>query len=202
MLKASHLDYSFWAQTVDTPCYLQNCSFTSTVPHAALYELWTGFKPNLAHLQIFGCQAYAYIPDENRKKLDTKTLKCIFLGYSAPPGIEGYRLYHPETKRVFSSRDVRISNDLILINQYSCYLQHPSSSSKTFNPHIHYSILDHIIQTSGPSKLDSPTTPPDSPPPQPKAPDLPQQETSRKPSPISSPPHQLHLSPHLRAHLR
>ena len=41
----------------------------------------TGDKPDASHHRSFGCTAYAHIPKDERKKLDSKARKCIFLGY-------------------------------------------------------------------------------------------------------------------------
>ncbi|KAJ8639629.1 hypothetical protein MRB53_016323 [Persea americana] len=48
-------------------------------------EAWNGRKPAVDHFKIFGCRAYAKIPDENRKKLDDKGEKCVFLGQQQIP---------------------------------------------------------------------------------------------------------------------
>jgi len=45
-------------------------------------EAWNGRRPDVSHLKIFGCTAYAHIPDEKRKKLDNKGEKYVFLGVS------------------------------------------------------------------------------------------------------------------------
>ena len=67
------------------------------------YEAWSGDRPNVKHLRVFGCIAYAHVPKDERKKLDSKSRKCILLGYGAE--IKGYRLY-VERPKVLHSRDV------------------------------------------------------------------------------------------------
>ncbi|KAL6333263.1 hypothetical protein AAG906_028446 [Vitis piasezkii] len=57
-----------------------------------LNEAWSGRKPTVDHFKIFGCNAYAHIPDEKRKKLDDKGEKC--------------KLFNPLTKKIVTSRDV------------------------------------------------------------------------------------------------
>ena len=56
-------------------------------------------------LKVFGCVAYAHIPDELRKKLDKKVQKCIFVGYSEDT--KAYKLYDPVIRKVIISRDVQ-----------------------------------------------------------------------------------------------
>ena len=65
------------------------------------YETWHGRKPSVAHLCVFGCLAYALVPEQQRSKLDDKHVKCIFVEYGAES--KGYRLYHLQTKRILVS---------------------------------------------------------------------------------------------------
>ena len=61
-------------------------------------------KPDVSNLRVFGCVAYAHIPDHQRKKLDEKSRKCIFVGY--PSGTKGFKLYDLTKKGFIRSRDV------------------------------------------------------------------------------------------------
>jgi hypothetical protein len=67
-------------------------------------EAWTGRKPDVSHLRIFDCKAFAYIPNEKRSKLESKSMPRVFLGYCE--GIKAYRLMCVETKRIIKNRDV------------------------------------------------------------------------------------------------
>ncbi|PNY17673.1 hypothetical protein L195_g014421 [Trifolium pratense] len=53
---------------------------------------------------VFGCIAYAHVPDAQRKKLDPKSIKCIHLGVSEES--KAYKLYDPVQKKIIISRDV------------------------------------------------------------------------------------------------
>jgi len=50
--------------------------------HSTPYEGWFDQKTNLSLFQIFVSTYYVHVPKENMKKLDEKSIKCIFLGYS------------------------------------------------------------------------------------------------------------------------
>ena len=78
------------------------------------YEVWKGYKPNVNHLHIFGCCAYAHIPKDERSKMDPKVKKSIFLEYGI--GVNGYRLFDTDTPKVFHSRDV-IFNEIASISE-------------------------------------------------------------------------------------
>ena len=62
---------------VHTAVYLQNRASANggVSPH----ELYFGKKPNRG---VFGSIAYVHVPKEKRRKLDTKSEKCILVGYS------------------------------------------------------------------------------------------------------------------------
>ena len=53
---------------------------------------------------MFGCLAYAHVPKDVRQTFDSKSRRCIFLGYGTTT--KGYRLYDVKQSKVFYSRDV------------------------------------------------------------------------------------------------
>ena len=55
---------------------------------------------------MFGCEAYAHITKDERRKLDPKSRKSILLGYGEET--KGYRLYDTDNRKVFHSRDVQL----------------------------------------------------------------------------------------------
>lgn len=55
-------------------------------------------------MRVFGCVAYAHVPDTEGKKLDKKAVKLRFLGYAT--NAKGYRLWDEEKRRVLIRRDV------------------------------------------------------------------------------------------------
>jgi hypothetical protein len=67
-------------------------------------EAWSGIKPYVHHFRVFGCLAYAHVPDNHRKKLDSKSIKCVHLGLSEES--KAYKLYDPIEKKIIISRDV------------------------------------------------------------------------------------------------
>eukprot|EP00731_Ephydatia_muelleri_P016374 Em0009g798a len=109
MLIDYHLPHSFWAEAISTAAYLRNRSPTKAVAEMTPYEAWTGKKPQVNGLRVFGCQAFVHIPKDERKKLDSKSRRCIFWGYGVTT--KGYRLYDPLKKKVCYSRDVIFMED-------------------------------------------------------------------------------------------
>ena len=104
MLSDASLPRRFWAEALSTAVYLRNISPTSALVGKTPFEALTNVKPNVEHLRVFGCVAYAHIPKDERQKLDVKSVKCILLGYGSE--CKAYRLYNLEKRVVFYSRDV------------------------------------------------------------------------------------------------
>jgi hypothetical protein len=74
------------------------------------YTLWYGAegKKNriLDYLQPFGRVAYITNRSKLKAKLDPKSFKCIFVGYSDDHSGDTYKFYNPATKQTILSRDV------------------------------------------------------------------------------------------------
>ncbi|KAK4387768.1 Retrovirus-related Pol polyprotein from transposon RE2 [Sesamum angolense] len=109
MLQEKHLPKVFWAEAVYTAVYLLNRCPTKAVQNMTPIEAWSGKKPSAKHLRVFGSICYVHIPIEKRHKLEEKTEKGIFLGYSTQS--KGYRIYNLKTKKLIISRDVEFDED-------------------------------------------------------------------------------------------
>ena len=104
MLSDSGLPKTFWAEALSTATYVQNRAPTVVLGEKTPYEVLNKRKPNVKHLKVFGCEAYAHVPSDERSKLASKSRKCVFLGYSNVT--KGYRLYDLESRKIFHSRNV------------------------------------------------------------------------------------------------
>jgi len=63
-------------------------------------------------LRIFGCPAYSLVDSQKRNKLESKSKKCIFIEFTK--GVKGFRLWDPEKRSVFTSRDVVFDEESML----------------------------------------------------------------------------------------
>lgn len=105
MLSHAGLPHMFWAEAVSSANYISN-----RVPTTALKENKTPFemlykrKPDLSNMRVFGCVAYVHVTEDNRSKLDKRTEKLIFVGYS--DNHKGFRFYNKSSKQVVIRRDV------------------------------------------------------------------------------------------------
>ena len=105
MLSNSSLPVSLWMYALKTTMYLLNMVSSKAV-EKTLFELWTGRKPSLRHLYIWGCQAEIRIYNPQEKKLDTRTISGYFIGY--PVKSKGYIFYCPtHSTRIVETGNVR-----------------------------------------------------------------------------------------------
>lgn len=111
MLFEAKLHKQFWAEAVTTAAYLINRSPSRVLAEVTPYEKWTGNKPNISNLKIFGSKAMVHIPKQSRLKWDRKSRELIFVGYCN--NTKGYRLYDPINKKIVISRDVIFIEKLI-----------------------------------------------------------------------------------------
>src|SRR5277367_4376914 len=97
-----------WGEAMLTASYIVNRLPTSALVSGMIpFEAWHGYKLDVSHLRRWGCIAYAYIPEELRKTLDSKGTKGILVGYHNPPGT--YRIYDPVRKGIISTKDWIVS---------------------------------------------------------------------------------------------
>ncbi|KAG9450499.1 hypothetical protein H6P81_010464 [Aristolochia fimbriata] len=104
ILNYSMLGTQFWGEALDTATYILNrvlCKTTKTTP----YELWTSRSPYLSHLRVWGSGAHVKVPNQNRGKLDPKTIKygtidrykarLVAKGFTQKEGIDYKETYSP-----------------------------------------------------------------------------------------------------------
>ena len=92
MLLDTNLPPKIWAEAISTATYPRNRSPTSSIKGMTPHQAWYGVKPCVEHLRVLGCTAYINVPKDERGKLDSKTRKCILLGYKSVQ--KGYRIFN------------------------------------------------------------------------------------------------------------
>ena len=78
MMSQTNLPLYFWGYALETATFTLN-----RVPSKSMektpYEIWTGKRPSLSFLKIWGCDAY--VKSFTPTKLEPRSDKCIFVGY-------------------------------------------------------------------------------------------------------------------------
>jgi len=91
--------------------HIRSLTLTSRLKDIVPYEAWTGRKPNVSHLRIFGSFSWAHVSKQVRKgKLESRAVKVRLLGWWTDETKE-YRLEDMENSKVITSRDVQFFED-------------------------------------------------------------------------------------------
>ncbi|CAL8138375.1 unnamed protein product [Prunus armeniaca] len=108
MLNSKNLAKHFWAEAVNTACYISNRVFVRSGTKQTPYEIWKGKKPNVSYFKVFGSTCYILRDREHLAKFDSKCDKGIFLGYSTSS--RAYRVYNCRSRTIIESINVTIDD--------------------------------------------------------------------------------------------
>ncbi|KAK8597339.1 hypothetical protein V6N12_065809 [Hibiscus sabdariffa] len=99
MMSHSDLPISFWGHALETAAFTLNCVPSKSVQKTP-HEMWTGKRPSMSFMKIWGCKAY--VKHQMSTKLEPKSHKCTFVGY--PKETKGYYFYNHKENKVFVAR--------------------------------------------------------------------------------------------------
>lgn len=103
MLLHAGLGREFWALAFCAAMHIRNNVYSRGVGSVP-YRRHTGKTPDVAGLRVFGCPAYVHVDAGNRRKLDAKAFRGVFVGYGQES--HTYLVWNPATRRVVASRNV------------------------------------------------------------------------------------------------
>lgn len=103
-LKEMNMPTVMWGEAIRHSVYILNRLPTRALSGKTLYEVWTGNKPHIGHIRVFGCLSHMKIPSSQTSKLDDRSRQVVNLGKE--PGTKAYRLLDPEENKILVSRDV------------------------------------------------------------------------------------------------
>ena len=100
---------TYGQKQLEQQVYIQNRISHSALGNKTPEEKFSGEKPEVSHLKIFGCPVYIHIPKEKRTKLDYSGKKGLFIVYSEQS--KAYQIYIPGYCQIELSRDVTFDED-------------------------------------------------------------------------------------------
>ncbi|WVZ89527.1 hypothetical protein U9M48_035914 [Paspalum notatum var. saurae] len=83
MLDEHRTPRRFWAEAVNTACYIANRIFLRAFLGKTSYELRFGRQPSVKHLRAFGCRCFVLKKAGHLDKFESRCLDGIFLGYAS-----------------------------------------------------------------------------------------------------------------------
>ena len=109
MLLASNLPPTLWAEAVGYLVYIRNRVLSSTID-VTPFETWSGRKPDISNIRIFGSRAFVRCP--NVKKLDARCLEGAFVGISNTQKASRIYVTSP-SPRIIVSYDVKVDETIM-----------------------------------------------------------------------------------------
>lgn len=163
LLFSSRAPKHLWGEAVLTAAYLTNRLPSKVLNFSTPNQILLKFYPNcrlISNLppKIFGCTAFIHIHNHNRSKLDPRSTKCVFVGYS--PTQKGYKCFCPHTHKFFHTMDITFFESTPYFSETAIQGENSTSHS---NPHYlkEYQFLEDDMQPSPsmPSNLPTATKP-------------------------------------------
>lgn len=130
----SKLPLSFWAEATAYAAYILN-RIPSSRSNTSPFERWTGQKPKLSHLRVFGSRTFVHVPDAKRTKLEPKCVEGILVGFCE--STKAYRVYIPSQRKVIVSLDVIIDETKGCDVLNSDHVPDDPVTNSLFDPFIH-----------------------------------------------------------------
>ncbi|XP_071901935.1 retrovirus-related Pol polyprotein from transposon RE1 isoform X4 [Coffea arabica] len=104
-----HVPKHFWAEAIMAAVFLINRMSAKVIDFQTPLRMLSKFHsiPSALNIcpKVFGCVCYVHVHSHHRDKLDSRAIKCVFLGYSNSQ--KGYKCFHPPTRTYYVSMDVQ-----------------------------------------------------------------------------------------------
>ena len=78
LLANGRLPKMFWPEVVNWSVHILNRSPAYVVHYMTPEEAWSGRKTEVDHFRVFGCIAYAHVPDVLKRNLMTRVKNVCF----------------------------------------------------------------------------------------------------------------------------
>ncbi|KAG8473348.1 hypothetical protein CXB51_035461 [Gossypium anomalum] len=130
LMQASMLLY-FWSSVFSHAAHVINRLPTHVLQASNPYEILYKVKPNYSLLRVFGCAYYPYLRPYHQQKLQSRSKRCIFLGFE--PNYKGYKCLD-DIGRVFVSRHVVFNEAQFPFVQAPIPLDETFASSSSNHP--------------------------------------------------------------------
>ncbi|GKD09127.1 retrotransposon protein, putative, ty1-copia subclass [Tanacetum coccineum] len=114
MMNLTTLPKSFWGYALESAVRIFNMVPTKKVDRTS-YEIWHNKAPKLSYLRVWGCEAH--VKRDTPEKLDSRSIKCIFVGY--PKEMIGYYFYNPLENKIFVARNAEFFENSLTLKEVS-----------------------------------------------------------------------------------
>ncbi|CAI7895602.1 unnamed protein product [Closterium sp. NIES-54] len=112
ILVDSGLPLRFWPLAIHHATVIKNRVLTHVGgQHWVPMEKWSGKKPLVDMLRVFGCMGLVHVPKEKRDKLQAAAVWAVHLGLAR--GSKGWLMWDPKSNTIFTTRDAKFMEGLM-----------------------------------------------------------------------------------------
>jgi hypothetical protein len=104
MLDEHRTPRRFWAEVVNTVCYVSNRIYLRVHKKKTCYELMHGRTPNASHFHVFGCKCFILKKGKKLDKFEARSVDVIFFGYGSHS--RAYYVLNLETNQIVETCEV------------------------------------------------------------------------------------------------
>jgi hypothetical protein len=98
MLDENRTPRRFWAEAVNTACFVSNKIYLRVHKQKTCYELMHSHTPKVSHFHVFGCKCFILKKGKKMDKFEARLVDGIFFGYASHSG--AYRVLNLETNKI------------------------------------------------------------------------------------------------------
>ncbi|CAI7760041.1 unnamed protein product, partial [Closterium sp. NIES-53] len=112
ILVDSGLPLRFWPLAIRHATVIKNQVLTHVGgQHWVPMEKWSGKKPLVDMLRVFGCMGLVHVPKEKRDKLQAAAVWAVHLGLARRS--KGWLMWDPKSNTIFTTRDAKFMEGLM-----------------------------------------------------------------------------------------
>jgi hypothetical protein len=104
MLDEHRTPRRFWAEAVNTACYVSDRIYLRVHKKKTCYEMMRGRTSKVSHFHVFGCKCSILKKGKKLDKFEARSVDGIFFGYASHS--RGYRVLNLETNRIMETCEV------------------------------------------------------------------------------------------------
>jgi hypothetical protein len=94
----------FWAEAVNTACYVSNRIYLRVHKKKTCYELMHGRTPKVSHFHVFCCKCFILKKGKKFDKFEARSVDGIFFRYASHS--RAYRVLNLETNQIVETCEV------------------------------------------------------------------------------------------------
>ena len=123
LLSHASMPLKFWDEAFTSAAYLINRTPSRVINNSTPLKLLFHRDPDYSFLRIFGCACWPNLRPYNSHKLEFRSKRCAFLGYSHLH--KGYKCLDIATGRIYISRDITFDGNIFPFSEL-----HPNAGSR------------------------------------------------------------------------